>query len=446
MQAVFRTFPKLSRELLFILCAGVIVFLSHLFSEDTQLSTPQAVDFFTRGAGRDATSTEEQIEQFQSQLRANPGAWEVYSQLGLAYLQRARETGDPAYYLKAEKVLREALNAIPDDYASLVGMGMLALARHQFQEALEWGERARREVPDSPMAFGVIADAQVELGKYDEAAISLQAMVDIRPDLNAYSRISYLRELYGDLEGAVLMMQWAVDAGQPNQENAAWTRTQLGNLYFNRGDLETAEKQYALTLANHPGYVYALAGMGKVQAARGNFGAAIGYLEGASQAAPIPEFIISLIDVYQRAGNTGAAEKQIELLKAIQQLYEANGVDLDLEVALFNADHRIDLDDTLKNARQVYARRPSVFAADVLAWVLYTTGRCQEARAYAAEALNLGTRHALFFFHAGMIEHCLGNDDLAVRHLQQALEINPYFSLRYSQEARRTLEDLTARY
>jgi tetratricopeptide (TPR) repeat protein len=241
------------------------------------------------------------------------------------------------------------------------------------------------------------------------------------------------------------MMQWAVDAGSPGHENTAWTRVQLGNLFFNMGDLESAEEQYKITLATRPGYLYALAGLGKISAARENYEESIRYFESASQAMPIPEFIISLAEVYAHSGDAGAAGEQIELLRAIQQLYESNGVDMDLEIALFNADHDIDLEQTLAMAGEAYARRPSVYAADVLAWALYKNGHYEEARSYARQALRLGTLNALFLFHAGVIEHQLGDTSLARDYLNQALEINPYFSLRYAPEARRILASLSTR-
>lgn len=389
-------------------------------------------------------SVDEQIQILQGLLRENPNDWQSYSQLGLAYLQKARETGDPSYYQKVEEALGKTLEHRSDDYVTVSAMGALALARHQFHAALEWGERARQLSPDRIYAYGVIADAQIELGQYAEAVETLQTMVDLRPDMSSYSRISYIRELNGDTDGALEMMQAAVDGGVPNLESTAWTRTQLGNLYFNTGKFEQAELEYVHTLSDRPGYIYALAGLGRVRAIQGEIDEAIELLTEATNVMPLPEFVITLGNLYQANGQTDAAQKQYDLVGAIEQLYTSNGVDMDMEIALFSADQNKDLAANAERASEAYANRPSIHAADVLAWALYKTGNYEEAKIYSEEALQLGTKDALKLFHAGMIAYRLGENAQAQEYLEQALAINPYFSILYSDEARTTLESLQA--
>ncbi|MFN8456226.1 MAG: tetratricopeptide repeat protein [Anaerolineae bacterium] len=401
-----------------------------------------APHYFSGAIDRTGASTDRLIKTLQSRLRTEPEDWQAYSQLGLAYLQKARESGDPTYYEKVEGALQQALKREPDDYTAVSGLGALALARHQFQTALEWGERARHINAYRSYAYGVIADAQIELGRYPEAAQTLQTMVNLRPDLSSYSRISYARELHGDATGAVEMMQQAVDSAALNNENGAWTRTQLANLYFNLGQLAQAEMEYQRTLEMQPGYVYALAGLGRVRAAQGRTDEAIDLLTQAAQAMPLPEFVITLGDLYQVTGQPKAAQQQYDLLRTIQKLYQANGVDLDLEIALFEADHGHNPLETVKQARQAYERRPSIHAADTLAWALYQAGDYRQAQSFSQQALHLGTKDALKLFHAGMIAYRLDNQAQARTYLEQALAINPYFSILHAAEARRTLEML----
>jgi tetratricopeptide (TPR) repeat protein len=260
--------------------------------------------------------------------------------------------------------------------------------------------------------------------------------------MSSYSRISYLRELHGDTAGALEMMRLAVDSGTPNSENTAWVRTQLANLYFNSADLEQAELEYQLTLQNHPDYVYALAGLGRVRAAQGNMQEAIEYLNQAVTIMPLPEFVVTLGDLYQASGQQEAASQQYQLVTAIETLHRANGVDMDMEIALFNADHEKNMTETVALARKAYSNRPSIHGADALAWALYKTGKYEEAKKYSTEALRLGTKDPLKLFHAGMIALEVGDKIQAREYLEEALAINPYFSILYAEEAGRTLETL----
>jgi tetratricopeptide (TPR) repeat protein len=428
---------------LFALISLFLIASSWWFASTQNKMSPLSLDNFRADtSSRTGASTDKQIEALQEQLHQHPNEWQAYSQLGLAYLQKARETGDPTYYQKTDEALEKALSFQPEDYASISAKGALALARHDFASALEWGEQAIQINPNRTYAYGVIADAQIELGRYAEAIETLQTMVDLRPDMSSYSRISYIRELHGDTEGALEMMQLAVDSGAPNLENTAWVRTQLGNLYFNSGDLERAELEYQRTLRDRPNYVYALAGLGRVRAAQGDLKEALRLLNHAVAIVPLPEFVIMLGDLYQASGQQGAANQQYQLVAVIETLYRASGVDMDMEIALFNADHDRNLDETLALARKAYTNRPSIHAADALAWALYKTGNYEEAERYSAEALQLGTKDSLKFFHAGMIALKLGDKQQARLYLEEALKINPHFSILYADEAQKILNEL----
>jgi Tfp pilus assembly protein PilF len=389
-----------------------------------------------------ASTTDSQVETLQTKLKQNPDDERAYVLLGLAYLQKVRETGDPTYYGKTEEALSRALDLQPDDFAAMIQMGALSLSRHQFREALAWGEKARAISPGTALIYGVIGDAQIELGQYDAALETFQTMVDMRPDLSSYSRASYIRELHGDVDGAIEAMQRAVQAGGPNAENTNWTRVQLGNLYFNSGRVAEAETQYEEALTLYPGYIHAIAGLARVQAARGEYDQAIKLYIEATNKIPLPEYVIALGDVYKAAGRSQEAQQQFSLVGVMERLYAANGVDSDLEIALFDADHDQNLKETLTLARKAYANRPSIYGADVLAWTLYKTGNYTEAKKYSQESLRLGTRDALKLFHAGMIALKLGDKVKASDYLDQALTINPHFSILYADEARKTLETL----
>ena len=360
--------------------------------------------------------------------------------LGLAYLQMGTRNADPTYYDKAESALQRslALSERPNFEASL-GMGVLANARHDFRAALRWGRNAIAANPHNAQARGVVGDALIELGRYAQATRAFQKMINLRPGLSAYARISYARELHGDLDGSLDAMELAFNAaGLP--ADRAWVAHHLGEIYFNSGRLAPAEREYRGAVQLVPGYSPARAGLAKVAAARGNLSSAINKLEPVARNYPSPEIVILLGDLYNLDGRAAAADRQYELVKAIQRLYRANGVNVDLELALFDSDHGVDPQRALARARAGYARRKNVHVADALGWALYANGRYQEARRHAQEALRLETQNALFHFHAGMIELRLEHKRAARAHLTRAVNINPNFSFWHKERARQSLD------
>jgi tetratricopeptide (TPR) repeat protein len=427
-----------------IALVGVAIVLIAVLSQPGGLlwQSPLAQQLSNAATQRPVNRTDRLIWDTQEALRQNPNSADSYAVLASLYLQKARETGDPSYYGKAQGAVDAALRLDRQNVEALIAAGTLANARHQFREALEIGNRAKALNPTIPRIYGVIADAQTELGLYDDAVATLQTMVDMRPDLSSYSRVSYARELHGDLDGAIEAMQMAVSAGGQATENSAWVRVQLGNLFFAKGDLDGAEREYRATLNLVPDYVYAQAGMARVRAAQARTSEAIDLYDKAIARMPLPEFVIGLGELQEASGNAAEAAKQYELVRAMQQLFKASGVDTDLELALFDADHGHDAATTAILARDAYQRRPSIKAADTLAWALFKAGQTAEARRYAAEALRLNTQDALMLYHAGLIAQAAGDSAAARDYLNRALTLNPHFSPLFAPQAKQALAEL----
>ncbi len=388
-----------------------------------------------------ADSLDRSIADLQERLRSNASDWRGLASLGLAYVQKARITADPSYYPKAEGVLLASLELDRDDnFEAMLGMGALAAARHDFAAALEWGRRARTINPYNPSAYGVIGDAQVELGRYEEAFASFQKMVDIRPDVASYARVSYARELMGDIPGAVSAMEGARRfAG--SSADAAWASYQLGELWFNSGDLARAARAYRQGVALDPEFVPAHAGLAKIAWARGDLDKAIAGFTWATERFPSPEYVIALADLYVASGDAAAAEPQYRLVEVERRLFASAGVNVDLELAVYNADHG-DPVAALEAARAEWRRRHSIHVADALAWALYSNGNYRRAEVYSEKALSLGSRSSLFRFHAAMIQLELGNEGAARSLLQRALRDNPNFSIQWSPVAAQALAEL----
>ncbi len=384
-----------------------------------------------------AANTPALILQLQTALRTQPENVHGLDLLGLAYQQRARETGDPTYYTKADGVLRRALSLSPKDLLAVSGLGSLELSRHRFRAALALGRRAQSLSPTTARNYGVIGDALVELGRYREAFAAFDHMAAIKPGLDSYARISYARELQGHFHGALTALRLALSAAIGEPEATAWTHVQLGKLYWSRGFVRAAAHQYRAALVAFHGYPNALDALALAEAARGQLRPAIAFAQEAVNRIPLPQYVTDLGDLLRAAGRDHAAHRQYALIGVIRRLLAANGVRTDLETALFDVDHGIDLRGSLSLARRAEAERPSIDGDDVLAWALARSGRCDEALAWSQRALRLGTQDALKFFHRAAIESCLRNRSAARVWARRALALNPHFSLLWAAAARR---------
>jgi tetratricopeptide (TPR) repeat protein len=391
------------------------------------------------------STTDAAVGRLQQRLQQQPEDAPAYAQLAALYLQQARETGDPTAYTRAEGALQQAARRAPDDPLVAVLGGTLQLARHDFAAAQRSGERAVALAPTNPAGYGVAGDAALELGQYDRAVAAFQTMVDLRPDLASYSRVAYARELHGDLPGATEAMQRAVSSGAPLAEGTNWARVQLGDLLLMQGDLDGADVQYGLALRALPDYVHALGGQGRAAAARGDLGRAIERTARAQALVPLPEFAVALGDYHRAGGDPAAAARQDELVRVIARLQQGSGMDVDLEMSVFEADRAgsgdaAALAGAVERARTAYARHPSVTAADALAWTLYRAGQPAAALPYAREALRLGSRDPQVLFHAGAIFLAGGAPDEARPLLRAATAAGPRLPVRYAPEARRLLD------
>jgi len=393
---------------------------------------------------RNKSRVDAQIQFYQERISQNPEEVRNYHLLATYYIRKARESGDIAYYLLAETTLQKALEVKKEDYDVLKYLAAVYLSKHQFKEALALAKKLRELRPEDYLNYGTMGDALVELGEYDQAEEAIQTMVQLKPGLVSYSRASYLRELRGDVEGAIGLMEMAVRTANPRESEAvSWCLTQLGHLYFNKGELSKADEHYARALRVFPKYHYALAGKGGVEAAKKNYPEALHWYKQAIAVIPLPEFVTALGDVYQKMGDLQEAKKQYDLMEYIGLLSKINQVVYNRDLALFYADHDIKLKEALELAlKELEFRKDNIYTSDAIAWAYYKNGQFQEARKAIAQSLRLGTQDARLFFHAGMIYYKLGERDKAVAYLGRALSTNPYFHVIYADVAEKTLAEI----
>ncbi len=367
--------------------------------------------------------------------------------LAIEHQQRARETGDVSEIARAEDALRRSLKIrLNSNYDGIALLANVQNTKHEYAAGLALAAAAIPLKPKSAYGYGVLGDAYMGLGQYKEADFAYEKLIELSPDLSAFGRRAALFQTRGQIGDAEGSWQEAIKRakGDGTPEHSAWAHAQIASFYFALGRVDDAAKQYQLSLDAFPGYVHALAGTGRVAAAQGDTARAIEYYTRAINAVPLPEYVTALGDVYASSGDQKNAQAQYDLIGAIEQLYAANGVNLDLQIGLFNADHDRNVAATVDRAKTAFAQQPSILAADVLAWVQFKAGNIAEAQTAVEQALSSGTLDPLITFHAGMIYKAAGDTAKAKTYLDRLEQTAPNFSVLYASTARKALEDVTA--
>lgn len=358
---------------------------------------------------------------------ADPAAYIEMAQL---FMNEARITGDhPYYYPSAKMLLDRALSIDANNFNALISMGSIQLSLHQFDAAAATGRKAINISPSSNYPWGILCDASLELGDYRTAILAADTMVAIRPDLRSYARVSYLRELHGDIDGAIEAMDMAVKAGAPGKEEKAWARHSLGLMYLNHGDLKKAENEFSLALLERPNYAFALGGIARVRVAEQKYDQAIKLLDSASSLVPEFSFAQMKADVLHVQGKQ---QEEMAIVKEIEEMLaedEASGHGMDREFAMLYASRGIKQDKAVAHARKEYSKRPnSIDAQFSLAIACYRAGNYDEAQAMLNKAMQLKGKNAEHFAYASLIANQKGDKGAAKQLATQALKINPYLS------------------
>ena len=400
----------------------------------------KAGDTESSAASAKPSAANAEIAAAQQMIEKMPGSAIGYSKLAVAYIRRAREAGDFSLNANAQTAIDRALEIEPQNYDAQKLKASLHLTFHRFAEGLEAGRLLEKLNPRDAFVYGVLTDANVELGNYKEAAEVVQKMVDLKPNMESYARVAHVRSIYGDSLGALEAMALASRVADPGDKEAqAWCLTFLGNEYMNVGRYEDAERQYDGALKILPDYHLATAGKGHARAAVGDYENAVKFFTQTQTRVPSTEVVVALGDVYTKTGNQEKAAEQYKLAEFIEQ--KLGNLD-QRRLALLWADQDTKLDEALAIVTREHAARKDVFTADIYAWCLYKKGNLPEAKAAITEALRMKTKNALFFYHAGMIEKGLGNKKAAIDYLQQALKLNPAFDILQIEKAKAALQEL----
>jgi tetratricopeptide (TPR) repeat protein len=396
----------------------------------------------------DASSSESVIRFLEDRVKKDKDDFIAYNKLAGYYLQRVRETGDLNYLALATRAAQSSLKILPaeQNVGGLAALAQVEFTAHEFTASREHAQQLITLDPKQSYPFHLLGDSLIELGEYDKAAKLILELEKRESGASIEMRLGKLALLRGDIEGAKRRFSNAVifaqDQMTPSPESVAWTRWQLGEVYFSTGEYEAAEKHYRDSLITFPDYFRALASLGRVRAALGDLNGAIEYYQRATRILPDPAFVAALGDLYQLAGRAKEAQAQYALVEQMGKLSQANGVLYNRQIAHFYADHDMKAEEAYAQARLEYEKRRDIYGADALAWTALKAGKITEAQQAIKDALKLGTRDAKLFYHAGMIAKAAGDLDTARNDLKRALALNPQFDPLQALNAKKTLESL----
>jgi tetratricopeptide (TPR) repeat protein len=295
-------------------------------------------------------------------------------------------------------------------------------------------------VPDDVMVYGLLTDANMELGNYKDAEATAQWMLNLRPgNLPALTRAAKLRELFGDAEGAYELMELALQSTSPaDAEERASLLTQMGHLRLASGSADAAEKLLQQATSLIPNYPAALGDLAKIRIAGKQFADAVALLEQRYQAVPRAENLYDLAEALQLAGRHDEAKRAFADFGR-RSLAESNAKDNSNRKLVFYYADKVQMPvKALDLAKQEFQWRHDVFTLDAYAWALHENGQEAEARKQIETALAVGIRDASLLRHAGEIAAKIGDTFAAESYLKQSVDLNAMDSER----ARTTLAGL----
>ena len=369
---------------------------------------------------------ERSMAQANRLIEKNPKNFEAYNALALALSRRARESSDVKFYPKAEETLKKSFEISPGNFDGERIRVWLLLGKHEFAAAREEARKLNKKMPDDVMVYGFLTDANIELGNYKEAENSAQLMLDLRPgNLPGLTRAAYLRELFGDLDGSIELMNMAYQSTPPSEaEDRAWILSQIGHLQLMSGKITDADNTLQQALALFPGYHYALGNLAKVRIEQKRYEDAVNLLLQRYDAAQHAENLYDLAEALELAGHPDQARKAFAEFETKSQLESVRADNSNRELIFYYADHAHQPAKALEVAKTEYARRHDVFTLDAYAWALHVNGRDTEARTQIAAALAIGIRDVKMLRHAGEIALSTGDRAAGERYLLDSTKMN----------------------
>jgi tetratricopeptide (TPR) repeat protein len=341
------------------------------------------------------------IESDRQKVSKNPGDGAAAVRLADALMRAARVNGDASLAIEAEHVLRATLQHSSSDYLARRMLSVVYLSQHRFAEALTEAKAAQKLRPRDAWNYAIAGDALLELGRYEEAFDSFDQVMEHRPDAGAYARVAYARELQGDLDGALRLMQMSSEAtSRQDVEGLAWTHAQIGNLYLQQGRLDDAEREFNHADFIFPSHPYAMNGRVRLLIARHRYADA---LDLSRRVPTTPESLAMQGDLLTRLGHLDDAEKLYREAEQVEREGWKQEQPQPGALARFLAERGRNIPEAIALAERAASERQDVVTMDALAWSYFRGGRVADAATAIQRATRLGTVDPRIRCHASAI-------------------------------------------
>lgn len=347
------------------------------------------------------------------------------------FMLEARVGGEHGYYypeaLKQLDLILSFMPAKEDKFYALSLKSAILLSLHKFPLALAVAKEAKSLNPYNAQIHGALVDAYVEMGDYSKAVEMSDKMVSLRPDLRSYARVSYLREIHGEVEGAIEAMERAVEAAYPGYEESAWCKLTLGNLYETYGDLDKAKTLYEEILTERSDYPFAIAALAGIAIKREDWTQAKDLLEKACTFIPEVSFYQDLIGVYRELGmEEKASTTKKEVILMLEDDTE-KGHNMGMEFAKFYLAEIKDYDAALGYALEEARLRPDNIDVNLLlAEIYYKMNKSELALEHIEKAARSHSKNPELLCVMGLIYRDFGDKEAGNALLKEAQDSNPF--------------------
>ena len=392
------------------------------------------------------TVVKNNVDVLIRKIDENPSDIKSLLALSAQYIQEGRNTGNFNYYNEAAlKCINAVLEKDAKSFEALTFQAIILLSQHRFADGLAIASQVQKLYPYNAYVYGLLVDGYVESGKYKEAIEAADKMISIRPDNRSYSRIAYLREIHGDIPGAIEAMKLAVDAGAPGDENTEWCRVQLGKLIEKTGKMSEAKMHYTISANNRKNYPYALAGLARIAAEERDYAKSLGLYMQADSLIPDHTFKEGIVEIYNLTGQAEKAKKVADEILNYMKNFSSSGENKN---AGQNEDHEMahaylgvnNYEKALEYALQEHNRRSeNIEVNETVAIVYYAKGEYAKALPYIEAALKTNCKNPELLCHAGLIYAKTGDMAKAKMLLKEAMKNDPLISVLLKTESEEML-------